>query len=136
MEPERRLAHALAHERVSAAWLFGSRASGTASPLSDVDVGVLPDAEMSAEERFALVGRVASAAEAAFRVPHADVVLVDEASPHIAFAAIRGRLLVNRHDERRWLAEARIMSTYHDRRHADERWLSWTKERYGRGDFA
>lgn len=136
MDPEGRLAQALAREPLSAAWLFGSRVGGQHGPLSDVDIGILPRRGLDADERHALRGRVADAAERAYGVPHADVLFVDEAAPHLAFAAISGRIILNADNEHRWMTEARVMTEHHDRRHADERWLATTRERYARGEFA
>lgn len=136
MDPREELASALARLPISAAWIFGSQAEDRAGPLSDVDVGILPLASLTREAREKLRGEAAALAESSFRVHHADVVFVDEAAPHLAFAAISGKLIVENDHERRWMTEARIMSSYHDRRHADERWLEMTKARYAKGEFA
>lgn len=131
-----RLVEALADLPITRAYLFGSQAAGTTGPLSDVDIAIVPAAAVSLSERLALQGRASVRAAAAAGVDHADVVLLDEAPPGIAFAAIRGRLLFDHDPATREIIEARIMSAYFDRQSAEARWESETLARYARGEFA
>ncbi len=131
-----RLLAALDGEPVVAAWIFGSRAAGALGPLSDVDVGILPRYDLGTDARFRLRLRTSVEAAAAFGTDSADVVLVDEAAPSIAFAAIGGRLVLDRDPGLREIAEARIMSRYHDRVARDEAWEADALDRYARGEFA
>lgn len=130
------LARDLDHEPVTHAYVFGSFAKGAAGPLSDVDVAILPREGVPAEERMALASRVSLAASEAFGVDRADVVLLDEAPPALAFEAIQGRILVDRSTLEREMLEARIMSAYHDRAPREARWNEETLRRYRRGEFA
>lgn len=136
MDAADRLAEALADEPVSAAYLFGSLSEGRQGPLSDVDVGLLPEPGLTGEQRLRLKLRLSAVAADAAGVERADVVLLDEAPPALAFEAIRGRLLLDRDRDRRVRAEAQILSAYHDRRWHDARWAEMTRERYRRGDVA
>lgn len=117
-------------------YLFGSTAEGREGPLSDVDLAVVPQSEVRDHERLSLCGKVAGRASAVFGTEHADVVLLDEAPPGIAFHAIKGVLVVDRDPTARVLLEARIQSFYHDRRFHEARWERETLERYKRGAFA
>lgn len=47
------------HDGIGAAWVFGSVASGTASPASDLDVAVLPGEPLSADEKLGLIEKLA-----------------------------------------------------------------------------
>lgn len=136
MDPADRLADALADEPVAAAYLFGSRARDEPGPLSDVDVAVLPERGLSGDQRLRLKLRTSAIAAEAWGVERADVVVLDEAPPALAFEAIRGTLLLERDRTRRVRAEARILSAYHDRRWHDDRWAEETTQRYRRGSVA
>lgn len=80
--------------RIAYALLFGSTARGTTHAWSDFDVaiGLLPGAELSPLE----LGDLASRLEEASGRP-ADLVLLDEAPPGLAFRVFRdGRVLFER----------------------------------------
>lgn len=47
------------HGRIRAAWVFGSVATGTADPTSDLDVAVLADTPLSADGKRTLIKRSA-----------------------------------------------------------------------------
>lgn len=47
------------HERIRAAWVFGSVAAGTPTPSSDLDVAVLADDPLSSDKKKALIERLA-----------------------------------------------------------------------------
>ena len=83
-------ARGLADESVAFAYLFGSRATGSARPASDTDIAVLPVPGLSREQRRTLRERIANL----FEVPahsEVDVVLLDEAP-----LPLRGRVLRQR----------------------------------------
>ena len=68
---------------VRAAWLFGSVATQSAGPLSDIDVAVLGAGALSFDERAELaveLGRVAGRC--------CDIVMVERASPVLAMAIV------------------------------------------------
>ncbi|MHB8586715.1 MAG: type VII toxin-antitoxin system MntA family adenylyltransferase antitoxin [Thermoplasmatota archaeon] len=131
MASEARLIAALSQMPITRAYLFGSCAGGNHGPLSDVDVAVLPDD--SAVNRLALVGQIHEIAPAAYGVPRADVVLLDEAPPAIAFHAIDGRVLFGRDPDRRAAFESRIMRLYQDRDAFEEAWMRSFERRHAEG---
>lgn len=114
-------------------YIFGSQARDETTPLSDVDLAIVPDATVSGEERLKLRGQVSLRAAAVFQTDHADVLLLDEAPPGIAFEAIQGKRILDEHPEHRVQLEARIQSAYHDRRYYEERWEKEAVERYKQG---
>lgn len=52
---------AAADERIQAMWLFGSYASGHATPMSDVDIGVLLTSTLTFKEQLRLIDKLATA---------------------------------------------------------------------------
>jgi predicted nucleotidyltransferase len=68
---------------VRAAWLFGSVATESAGPLSDIDVAVLGAGSLSFDERARLAVELGRAAGR-----HCDVVVVEQAQPVLAMAIV------------------------------------------------
>ena len=120
-----RLSAAVAKERtVTAAWLFGSRASGASGAESDVDVGVLIATPASWEELLDLQGRLESA------VADADVDLVDvrSAEPILAFEVVSGKLLFCRDRARIAIAVSLIAREYESAMELIKRGMRWRTE--------
>ncbi len=100
---------------VQLVYLFGSRATGQAGPLSDFDFGVLFRATLSAAERFR--HRLSLIAEllGVLHVQHIDVVVLNEAPPALRFKIIeRGQVIYNEDERARVRFEAKTMSEYFD----------------------
>jgi uncharacterized protein len=77
---------------VGAAWLFGSVATGSSGPLSDVDVAVLGRRDLSLDDRAELAAELSRAVGRAV-----DVVCVEQASPALGPATVdEGRPLLCR----------------------------------------
>jgi len=68
---------------VRAAWLFGSVATQSAGPLSDIDVAVLGGGELSFDQRARLAVELGRAAGRC-----CDVVMVEQASPVLSMAIV------------------------------------------------
>jgi uncharacterized protein len=81
---------------VSAAYLFGSVATGTAGPMSDLDVGLLiDDAPL---ERVQVAARIADALSRRLRTSRVDVVSLSDAPVALRYRVVReGALVVSRH---------------------------------------
>ena len=83
-EIERALSSTLdAWPMVRAAWLFGSVATQSGGPLSDVDVAVLGAGALSFDERARLAVELGRAAGRC-----CDVVMVEQASPVLSMAIV------------------------------------------------
>src|SRR5437764_12325837 len=80
-----------------AAWVFGSAQEGHMRAGSDLDIGVLFAAPPSLD---ALADLRADLQEA-LQFEHIDLVVLNNASPILRFAAVSGRLLCGRDPERR-----------------------------------
>ncbi|MCX7840160.1 MAG: nucleotidyltransferase domain-containing protein [Anaerolineae bacterium] len=99
---------------VVVAYLFGSVAKGSARPQSDVDIAVLFDARLNAEQRLQrerdIVGDLSC-----FATRTIDVRSLHCVSPVFVAQVLRyGQLLYARHPHERIEFEVRAMSTYLD----------------------
>lgn len=72
--------------KISSAWLFGSQARGAARPDSDVDIAVLLSAPLTTEETIGLSAELSWE----LKEDHVDLVILNGASPILAFEAISG----------------------------------------------
>lgn len=115
---ERRLGEVLGRfSEVAAAWLFGSRARGTAREGSDVDVAVLLNAGVDPSDP-SLLGAIALAAEEAAGAP-VDLVALDLASQGPVFChkvLAEGVRVVDHDRARRVDFESEVSSRYLDYR--------------------
>ena len=115
-----RVSDALAGIRsVRVAYLFGSRARGTARPDSDLDIAVLYDPLLDANGRETVrrdvIDRLADSIGALGE--RADVVDLNRAGSAVGFRVIRdGRRLLERDRAERVRLEARIARAYDDER--------------------
>jgi predicted nucleotidyltransferase len=110
-----RLASVFDRDDVVAALLIGSRARGTAGPLSDVDVAFWHDPSLAPPERARLRLELTRDAARALGSDEVDVVPLNYASPLLRHRAIRdGRLLVERDRKTRVRLHARAIVEYLD----------------------
>lgn len=80
-----------ARDDVEAAWVFGSVEAGTAGPLSDVDIAVLPAGRPDAAVRWALQADLLARLPRVLGVSRVDVVMLPDAGVLLAHrAAVRG----------------------------------------------
>ena len=104
------------HREILALYLFGSQATAQTGPLSDVDVALLLDeGRIRPRKRFDL--RLELLGEAMRRCGRSDVdlVLLNEATPLLAYEVIRsGRLVYERDHDARVSFEARALQRYLD----------------------
>lgn len=108
---EERAGKALREAGVVAAYVFGSRATGTHRGTSDLDVAVLVDRGLGLLERERLVARLADA----LGVPDVDLVILDEAPLELRGRVVQeGRLIFRDDDARRVDFEVRTRSEYFD----------------------
>jgi len=99
-------------KRIKFAYLFGSRVSGQAGPLSDTDIAVFLDEDCDpAEEKLQLIGQLmAHLGMAPF-----DLVILNTAPLPLAARVIRcSKVLVEQNPFARHLYESRIMREYYD----------------------
>lgn len=111
----RRLTAALEREPISAAYLFGSRASGMAGPLSDTDLAVLVEPATGVDERFRLRLELIAQATRLLHTDRVDLIVLNDAPILLAHRVIRdGELLVERERSERVRFETRTILEYLD----------------------
>jgi predicted nucleotidyltransferase len=114
-EDLRGLAGALEDPRVVAAYLIGSRARDSSGPLSDVDVAVLHEADLTPRDRLDLRLVLAKRAMEALSTSEVDVVLLNGAPPLIRQRSLRdGVRLLDRDPARRIDFQVRTLHEYVD----------------------
>jgi predicted nucleotidyltransferase len=87
---------------VAAAYLYGSRARGTARPNSDVDLAVILASALSAQERWQRRLALLESASAELGSDAIDLTVLEDAPAPVAHRAIRdGSLIVDRDARRR-----------------------------------
>ena len=103
-------------EAVRLAYLFGSRARGTARPDSDLDLAVAYTREAdSAQRERARRAVVAAVTDALGSLgEHTDVVDLERAPSEIGFAAIHGVRILARSEQERVRHEVRVARRYDD----------------------
>jgi hypothetical protein len=113
-----RLAGAVEHPEVLAAFLIGSQARGSAGPLSDIDVAILHAPGLSSGERLDLRLLLGASAGAALRTSEVDIVLLNGAPPLLRHRALRdGIRLLDRQPKERIRFEVQTLNDYVDTEH-------------------
>ncbi len=110
-----RLRAALDRDGVVAANLIGSQASGETGPLSDTDIGVWLQPDVSAQARAKLRLELADAAARALRTGEVDLVILNGAPPLLRHRAMRdGERLLERDPRARVRLETEALLEYLD----------------------
>lgn len=111
-----RLAQALEPRReILEAYLFGSRATATAQPHSDVDVAVYVADPRPAPSPFGYAADLAAALMAVLATPRVDVVVLNEAPPLLHHRVLRDGIRIFSRDLRATTTrEGRALSRYCD----------------------
>jgi predicted nucleotidyltransferase len=132
----RRLAAVLHRNGVVAASLIGSQATGTAGPLSDVDVAVWLDPQLSPEQRLALRLEISAAGADALGTEEIDVVVLNDAPPLLQHRARQGSMpLVDRDPRTRVRLESRALVEYLDTQHLRDELARGVRNRIAEGRF-
>ncbi|MCD6244407.1 MAG: nucleotidyltransferase domain-containing protein [Candidatus Korarchaeota archaeon] len=106
-------------DEVVFAYLFGSVAKGEAGKLSDIDIAVYLDPNLSRERMHEIFIEIAS--ELSFRDIRIDLILLNTANYRLAYEVLKGKLLFSRNEELRREFIYRTLRTYLDRRYYDLR---------------
>lgn len=78
---------------VIAAYIFGSQVSGRPTPLSDIDVGILMDADIADMESFRVEMSLLGELQKIFKTDHIDLVVLNKAPLPLQFSATSGKLI-------------------------------------------
>jgi len=107
---------------IKVAYLFGSQAEEKASPLSDVDIGVLIDEKMGKEQRLELKLELISELSKLLKTDKIDLIIMNNASINLNYEIIKcGKILFEKDAASRILFESMILSKYLDRRYYEKR---------------
>jgi len=102
---------AMAGAAVRFAYLFGSRARGTATEHSDADVAIMPSTDLSLRERARLATQLAEA----LGVADVDLLSLDRARLELRGRVVQeGRLIYSSDEPARVAFEVRTRSAYFD----------------------
>ena len=119
-------------EGIDVAVVFGSRATGTPRPDSDLDVAVLPSAST---DRTWLQARIVASLDHLSPTGRVDVVLFDEAPELLRQRILEtGRVVIDRAPERWKEWRIRTMREHDDRAHWRELFRRAQAERLRRGE--
>ncbi len=102
------------HPQVKLAYLFGSRANGTAGPMSDYDFAVYLDEKDSAK-RFDIRLNLMSQLSLLLKINDVDVVIInDTESPDLKYDIIKEGKLILEKAPYKLLVEPKILNEYFD----------------------
>lgn len=115
------------------AYLFGSQAKKETTPLSDVDIAVFLDEDLTDKQQFdvrlELIGKLSKI----YQVKKIDVVVLNNCSLLLSFnVVVAGELLYCIDEKRRIEFESKIMSLYFDQQYYYQRHAKSTIERIAR----
>lgn len=100
---------------VQLAYLFGSYAKSTESPLSDIDIAVFLRNPVSHPEAFDKAILLTHKLIGVFHKNKIDVIILNTAAPSIKFNAIKdGQIIYNQDEKQRVDFEVRTMNEYFD----------------------
>lgn len=131
-----RLASALDQHAVVAASLIGSQATGRAGRLSDIDVAVWLDPQLSARERGGLRLELGDAAAHALATDEVDLIILNDAPPLVAHRAMRdGVRLLERDRANRVRLETAALLEYLDTAPLRATLIAGQRRRLAEGGF-
>ena len=97
------------------AYLFGSQARGTQSPMSDIDIGLLVDKDRTDDSGYGYRAGVTTDIMSVVKTDAVDVVLLNDAPPLLAHRAVRDGIVLHSKDEAARIAfEVRTLNRYID----------------------
>jgi uncharacterized protein len=102
-------------DAVAAVYLFGSCARGTATPISDIDIGILFHSAIDASRYFDLRLEFVSRIMGILGTEKVDVVVLNQAPLHLSYEIVtHGKLLLEKDPRQRIAFEADRISRYLD----------------------
>ncbi|WP_410509561.1 nucleotidyltransferase domain-containing protein [Methanosarcina hadiensis] len=115
------------------AYLFGSIARGEANCLSDIDIAVLFDKNLTKKEAFDLQLRLMVDLGDLLKTNNVNFVVLNESPLLLTFNIIRDGVILKSEERERVHFETRIMSRYCDEEYYIERHMKRTVERMAKG---
>ena len=121
---------------IDVAYLFGSHAMGMATPLSDIDIGILLGEHVPREDyfnrRLYYIGRCTEG----LRTDKVDVVILNDAPLLLAYEAVKNRkILVERNSEHRVTFEVDRINRYLDFKPLLDVQVQYVKNQLAQGTY-
>lgn len=122
--------------QVVLAYLFGSRARGTAAPRSDIDIAVLFSDKVKQDDYFDKRIELASEIDKALRTYKTEVICLQEAPPLLKHEAVfRGKAIFVKDRNLQFKVETRIMQEYEDTKYLRTTSYRILEEQIKKGTF-
>ncbi len=122
-------------DSVILAYLFGSTVRGDAGRLSDVDIGVLMDENLSKIDRFELELKLMGEIAALIKKNKIDIVVLNEAPLLLAYNIIKDGIILKSSEKERVKFETKILSMYLDEKYYIKRHTEETLKRIAEVGF-
>ena len=118
------------------AYLFGSTVRGDAGRLSDVDIGVLLDENLSKKDRFDLELRLMGEIAVLINKNKIDLIVLNEAPLLLAYNIIKDGIILKSSETERVRFETKLLSMYLDEKYYIKRHTEETLKRIAEVGFA
>jgi predicted nucleotidyltransferase len=120
---------------VTVAYLFGSTVRGEANCLSDIDIAVLFDDNLSKEEAFNFQLELIGELTVLLKTNNVDLVTLNDSPLILTYNAIRNGIILKSDESVRVRFETRIMSRYLDEQYHIKRHTRESLKRIARSGF-
>lgn len=122
---------------INCLYLFGSRAKGTVKPLSDIDIGVILNKNVSRSKATDFKLELLSKAAKILGTDEIDLVVLNEAPPDLTFNILRdGKILFCRDRKNFFDFREAVISNYLDTMHLRDEISFHLDERIKKGRYA
>ena len=122
-------------DSVILAYIFGSTVRGDAGRLSDVDIGVLMDENLSKIDQFELELKLMGEIAALIEKNKIDIVVLNEAPLLLAYNIIKDGIILKSNEKERVKFETKILSMYLDEKYYIKRHTEETLKRIAEVGF-
>ena len=122
-------------DSVILAYLFGSTVRGEAGRLSDVDIGILMDGNLSKKDRFYLELKLMGEIAVLIEKNKIDLVVLNEAPLLLSYNIIKNGIILKSIETERVKFETKILSKYLDEKYYIKRHTEETLKRIAEVGF-
>jgi len=123
-------------DNVILAYLFGSTVRGDTGKLSDVDIGVMLDENLSKKDRFDLELKLTGEIAILIKKNKIDLVVLNEAPLLLAYNIIKSGIILKSDETQRVKFETKILSMYMDEKYYIKRHTEETLKRIAEVGFS
>ena len=110
-------------------YLLGSQGSGTGSPLSDIDIGILVDKIMAVEKTYGYRAELSAELISCLKNNQVDVVILNEAPPLLAHRVVRDGIILHcKSESERTAFEVKTFQQYVDTAPLPKRQMKYLKK--------